>query len=60
MEFAIEIKQLTKVYEGKVNALDGVDLSVKAAGIFALLGPNGWARPRSCGFSPPNSVPLQE
>ena len=41
MEFAIEIKQLTKVYEGKVNALDGVDLSVKAAGIFALLGPNG-------------------
>jgi ABC-2 type transport system ATP-binding protein len=41
MEFAIEIKQLTKVYEGKVNALDGVDLSVKAACIFALLGPNG-------------------
>lgn len=38
---AIEIKQLTKVYEGKINALDGVDLTVKAAGIFALLGPNG-------------------
>jgi ABC-2 type transport system ATP-binding protein len=41
MELAIEIKQLTKVYDGKVNALDGVDLAVKAAGIFALLGPNG-------------------
>ena len=41
MEPAIEVKQLTKVYDGKVNALDGVDLTVKAAGIFALLGPNG-------------------
>jgi ABC-2 type transport system ATP-binding protein len=41
LQFAIEIKQLTKVYDGKVNALDGVDLTVKAAGIFALLGPNG-------------------
>lgn len=38
---AIEIKQLTKAYDGKINALDGVDLTVKAAGIFALLGPNG-------------------
>jgi len=41
LQSAIEIKQLTKVYDGKVNALDGVDLTVKAAGIFALLGPNG-------------------
>lgn len=41
IENAIEIKQLTKVYDGKVNALDGVDLTVKAADIFALLGPNG-------------------
>jgi ABC-2 type transport system ATP-binding protein len=41
MVSAIEIEQLTKVYDGKVNALDGVDLTVKAAGIFALLGPNG-------------------
>ena len=41
MESAIEIEQLTKVYDNKVNALDGVDLTVKAADIFALLGPNG-------------------
>ncbi len=41
MASAIEIEQLTKVYDGKVNALDGVDLTVKAASIFALLGPNG-------------------
>jgi ABC-2 type transport system ATP-binding protein len=41
MESAIEIEQLTKVYDRKVSALDGVDLTVKAASIFALLGPNG-------------------
>jgi ABC-2 type transport system ATP-binding protein len=41
MELAIETSHLTKVYDGKINALDGVDLTVKAAGIFALLGPNG-------------------
>ena len=41
MASAIDIKQLTKVYDGKVNALDGVDLTVKEASIFALLGPNG-------------------
>ena len=41
MASAIEINQLTKVYDGKINALDGVDLTVKAASIFALLGPNG-------------------
>jgi ABC-2 type transport system ATP-binding protein len=41
MASAIDIRQLTKVYDGKVNALDGVDLTVKAASIFALLGPNG-------------------
>ena len=41
MPFAIEIKQLTKVYDRKVKALAGVDLTIKDAGIFALLGPNG-------------------
>jgi len=41
MEPAIETDRLTKVYDDRVNALDGVDLTVKAAGIFALLGPNG-------------------
>jgi len=35
------IKGLTKFYEGKVRALHGIDLTVKAGKLFALLGPNG-------------------
>jgi ABC-2 type transport system ATP-binding protein len=41
MTIAIEAKGLVKVYDGKVRALDGVDLKVKAGNVFALLGPNG-------------------
>ena len=41
MACAIDIKQLTKVYDGKVKALNGVDLTVEEASIFALLDPNG-------------------
>jgi ABC-2 type transport system ATP-binding protein len=41
MAIAIEVKGLVKVYDGKVRALDGVDLKVKAGNVFALLGPNG-------------------
>ena len=36
----IEIKQLTKTYRGKVNALNGVDLTI-GSGMFGLVGPNG-------------------
>src|SRR5664280_379257 len=38
---AIEVRQLLKIYAGKVKALDGVDFTVNAGDIFALLGPNG-------------------
>jgi len=41
MEFAVDVRGLTKVYEGKVRALDGVDLRIEAGRVFALLGPNG-------------------
>jgi ABC-2 type transport system ATP-binding protein len=41
MEFAIEAKKLTKIYDGKTKALDGVDLQVRPAEVFAFLGPNG-------------------
>ncbi|HOO53600.1 MAG TPA: ATP-binding cassette domain-containing protein [Methanothrix sp.] len=41
MAFAIEARKLTKIYDGKTKALDGVDLRVNPAEVFALLGPNG-------------------
>jgi ABC-2 type transport system ATP-binding protein len=40
MEDAILARDLRKAY-GKVEALDGLDLTVKAGTIFGLLGPNG-------------------
>jgi ABC-2 type transport system ATP-binding protein len=39
--FAIEVKQLTKVYNGDVKALGGVNFTVNAGDVFAMLGPNG-------------------
>lgn len=36
----IEVKQLHKTF-GKLTVLDGLDLSIKSGGIFAVLGPNG-------------------
>ncbi len=36
----IEIEKLTKTYKGKVNALNGVDLTI-GTGMFGLVGPNG-------------------
>lgn len=42
MESIITIKNLKKYYnDGKVKALDGVDLEVRKGEIFGLLGPNG-------------------
>ncbi|MEM3571132.1 MAG: ATP-binding cassette domain-containing protein [Candidatus Bathyarchaeia archaeon] len=41
MDFAVQVNDLVKVYNGKVRALDVVDLMVEAGKAFALLGPNG-------------------
>jgi ABC-2 type transport system ATP-binding protein len=37
----IEAKNLTKVFGGKVKAVDGIDLNIEQGEIFGLLGPNG-------------------
>ncbi|MCX6817505.1 MAG: ATP-binding cassette domain-containing protein [Candidatus Aenigmarchaeota archaeon] len=41
METAVEINGIKKFYNGKVKALDGIDLRVGAGKVFAVLGPNG-------------------
>ncbi|MCK5395832.1 MAG: ATP-binding cassette domain-containing protein, partial [Gammaproteobacteria bacterium] len=38
---ALSIQNLQKTYKNGVNALKGVDLTVKEGDFFALLGPNG-------------------
>jgi len=39
--YAIFVKQLTKIYPPDLRAVNGLDLSVKEGEIMALLGPNG-------------------
>ena len=37
----LEIKDIYKVYKGKVKANDGISLSISGGEVFGLLGPNG-------------------
>ncbi|QXJ27544.1 Efflux ABC transporter, ATP-binding protein [Saccharolobus shibatae B12] len=39
--FAVYVKDMIKTYNGKVKALNGIDLEVEWGTAFALLGPNG-------------------
>ena len=38
---ALEINNLSKIYQNNVKALDNINLNVKQGDFFALLGPNG-------------------
>ncbi|MDB5303572.1 MAG: hypothetical protein JWM97_1121 [Phycisphaerales bacterium] len=40
-EHAIDLKQVAKVYRGRVHALQGIDMHVRRGEVFGLLGPNG-------------------
>jgi ABC-2 type transport system ATP-binding protein len=41
VEYAIETRDLSKTYNGRIHALKGVNLRVRAGSCFGLLGPNG-------------------
>ena len=47
---ALTIKKLTKTYEGKLEALKGIDLNVEEGDFFALLGPNGAGKTTTIGI----------
>jgi len=41
MKPAIEVKNLQKIYEGGLEALKGINLSIPQGSFYGLLGPNG-------------------
>lgn len=47
---AIEIKQLCKTYDNGVQALKGIDLTIKTGDFFALLGANGAGKSTTIGL----------
>ena len=50
MTYALEIKNLKKVYGSGVEALRGIDLTVEAGDFYALLGPNGAGKSTTIGI----------
>jgi ABC-2 type transport system ATP-binding protein len=40
-DLAIDLRNVTKVYKGKIFALQGIDMRVRRGEVFGLLGPNG-------------------
>ena len=49
-ESALQISQLSKVYEDGFVALKGIDLNVQEGDFFALLGPNGAGKSTTIGI----------
>jgi len=47
---AIEIKNLCKVYDGNVRALDKINLTIPSGSFFGLLGPNGAGKTTTIGI----------
>ncbi|WP_429948582.1 ABC transporter ATP-binding protein [Enterococcus sp. AZ170] len=50
MTYALEIKELKKVYATGVQALKGIDLVVEEGDFYALLGPNGAGKSTTIGI----------
>ena len=50
MEYALELKQVHKIYRNEKVALNGIDLAVRSGDFFALLGPNGAGKSTTIGI----------
>ena len=50
MKPALEVKNLRKVYEGGLEALKGINLSVLQGSFYGLLGPNGAGKTTTIGI----------
>ena len=50
MKPALEVKNLCKVYEGGVEALKGINLSIPQGSFYGLLGPNGAGKTTTIGI----------
>lgn len=50
MTYALEIKNLKKIYATGVEALSGIDLAVEEGDFYALLGPNGAGKSTTIGI----------
>lgn len=55
----IEVENLTKIFNGKIRAVDGINFSIKKGEIFGFLGPNGAGKTTTinmlCTLSKPTS-----
>src|SRR4051794_19608075 len=40
-DLAIDLRNVTKIYKGRIHALQGVEMRVRRGEVFGLLGPNG-------------------
>ncbi len=56
-EVVIRTEQLTKLYPGKILAVDHLDLEVEAGEIFGLLGPNGAGKTTTAGMLTTRVIP---
>jgi ABC-2 type transport system ATP-binding protein len=56
-KIAINIEDLTKIYDEDVRAVDGISFSVKEGEIFSFLGPNGAGKSTTIGIAATNLQP---